>query len=234
MTKDFLQGFKDGLPVGLGYFSVAFAFGVAAVQNGLSVLNAVLISLTNLTSAGQLAGLSVIAAAGSLIEMAATQFVINLRYALMSISLSQKLDRRVTMLDRMLISFGVTDENFAIAANKEGTVTAPYFYGLMTLPILCWVGGTFFGAAAGEILPAAVLSALGVAIYGMFVAVVLPAAKKSVAVALVAILAMALSCCFAWVPFLNQISGGFAIIISAVVAAAVGAFFFPVRGEENV
>ena len=234
MKRDFWQGLKAGLPVGLGYFSVSFAFGVAAVQSGLSVLNAVLISLTNLTSAGQLAGLSVIAAAGSLIEMAATQFVINLRYALMSISLSQKLDRSVTMADRMLLSFGVTDENFAIAANKEGTVTAPYFFGLMTLPILCWTGGTFFGAAAGEILPAAVLSALGVAIYGMFVAIVLPVAKKSLAVALVSLLAIALSCCFAWVPILNQVSGGFAIIISAVLAAAFGAFFFPVREEESV
>ena len=233
MKKEYLQGLKAGLPVGLGYFSVSFAFGVAAVQSGLSVLNAVLISLTNLTSAGQLAGLSVIAAAGSLIEMAATQFIINLRYALMSISLSQKLDHSVTMLDRMLLSFGVTDENFAIAVNKEGTVTAPYFFGLMTLPILCWTGGTFFGAAAGEILPAAVLSALGVAIYGMFVAIVLPVAKKSVAVALVSLLAIALSCCFAWVPFLNQVSDGFAIIISAVVAAAVGAFFFPLRKEGD-
>lgn len=233
MKKDFWQGLKAGLPVGLGYFSVSFAFGVAAVQNGLSVLNAVLISLTNLTSAGQLAGLSVIAAAGGLVEMAATQFIINLRYALMSISLSQKLDHSVTLLDRMILSFGVTDENFAIASNKEGTVTAPYFYGLMTLPILCWTGGTFFGAAAGEILPAAALSALGVAIYGMFVAIVLPVAKKSLAVALVASLAIALSCCFAWLPLLNRVSGGFAIIISAVVAAAVGAFFFPVREEDD-
>ncbi len=233
MKKDFWQGLKAGLPVGLGYFSVSFAFGVAAVQSGLTVLSAVLISLTNLTSAGQLAGLSVIAAAGSLLEMAATQFVINLRYALMSTSLSQKLDHSVTMLERMILSFGVTDENFAIAVNKEGTVTAPYFYGLMTLPILCWTGGTFFGAAAGEILPAAVLSALGVAIYGMFVAIVLPVAKKSLAVALVALLAMALSCCFAWVPFLNPVSSGFAIIISAVVAAAAGAFFFPVREEDE-
>ena len=234
MKKDFWQGLKAGLPVGLGYFSVSFAFGVAAVQSGLSVLNAVLISLTNLTSAGQLAGLSVIAAAGSLIEMAATQLVINLRYALMSISLSQKLDHSVTMPERMLLSFGVTDENFAIAVNKEGTVTAPYFFGLMTLPILCWTGGTFFGAAAGEILPAAVLSALGVAIYGMLVAIVMPVAKKSVAVAMVALLAIGLSCAFAYLPLLNQVSGGFAIIISAILAALVGAVFYPLReGDEE-
>ncbi len=229
--QQYLRGLKDGLPVGLGYFSVSFAFGVAAVQAGLSVFTAVMISLTNLTSAGQLAGLSVIAAAGSLIEMAATQLVINLRYALMSISLSQKLDHKVRMLDRFVMSFGVTDENFAIAAGQKGTVTAPYFYGLMTLPILCWSGGTFFGAVAGNILPPAVLSALGVAIYGMFVAIILPVAKKSVAVAGVALGAAALSCCFAWLPGLNQVSGGFAIIICAVVAAAVGAWLRPVEGE---
>lgn len=231
--KEYLLGLRAGLPVGLGYFSVSFAFGVAAVQSGLSVLQAVLISLTNLTSAGQLAGLSVIAAAGTLIEMAATQFVINLRYALMSISLSQKLDRSVTLWDRLVLSFGVTDENFAIAVNRDRPVTALYFYGLMTLPILCWTGGTFFGAAAGEILPPSVLSALGVAIYGMFVAIVLPVAKKSLAVALVALLAIALSCAFAWVPGLNAVSGGFAIIISAVAAALVGAFFFPREEVEE-
>ncbi|MBQ7936207.1 MAG: branched-chain amino acid ABC transporter permease, partial [Clostridia bacterium] len=109
---------------------------------------------------------------------------------------------------------------------------APYFYGLMTLPILCWSGGTLIGAAAGKILPAAVLSALGVAIYGMFVAVIIPKAKKSLSVALVALCAVALSCCFTWLPGLNQVSGGFAIIICAVVAAALGAFFAPVK-EEN-
>lgn len=228
--SDYTRGFKDGLPVGLGYFSVSFAFGVAAVQAGLSVFTAVMISLTNLTSAGQVAGLSVIASAGSLIEMAVTQLVINLRYALMSISLSQKLDHSVTMADRFFMAFGNTDENFAIASGKPGTVTARYFYGLMTLPILCWTTGTFVGAAAGSILPGAVLSALGVAIYGMFVAIILPVAKKSKAVTGVALGAAALACCFAWVPGLDQVSGGFAIIICAVVAAAVGALVAPVEG----
>ncbi|MBQ8893470.1 MAG: AzlC family ABC transporter permease [Clostridia bacterium] len=229
--SNYLRGLKDGLPVGLGYFSVSFAFGVAAVQSGLSVFTAVMISLTNLTSAGQLAGLSVIAAAGSLIEMAVTQLVINLRYALMSISLSQKLDSSVRAGDRFLMSFGITDENFAIAVAQKGTVTASYFYGLMTLPILCWTGGTLIGAAAGSILPASVLSALGVAIYGMFVAIILPAAKRSMAVAGVALGAAALACCFEWVPVLNRVSGGFAIIICAVIAAAVGALLRPVEDE---
>ncbi len=230
--RDYLQGVKAGLPVGLGYFPVSFAFGVAAVQAGLSVFTAVMISLTNLTSAGQLAGLSVIAAAGSLIEIAATQLVINLRYALMSISLSQKLAGSVRMLDRFLMSFGMTDEIFAIASGRNGEVTARYFYGLMTLPILGWTSGTLVGAAAGSILPVSVLSALGVAIYGMFIAIILPPAKRNFAVAGVAILAAVLSCCFNWLPLLNRVSGGFAIIICAVVAAALGAWLRPV--EETV
>ena len=229
--RDYFQGLRAGLPVGLGYFSVSFAFGVSAVQAGLSVFAATMLSLTNLTSAGQLAGLSVIAAAGSLIEIAATQLIINLRYALMSISLSQRLDSSVRLWDRFLMSYSLTDEVFAIAIGRLGGVTAPYFYGLMTLPILCWTGGTLIGALAGSLLPAPVLSALGVAIYGMFIAIILPPAKRSPAVAGVALGAAILSCAFTWVPLMNQISGGFAIIICAVVAAAVGAWLRPVEGS---
>jgi len=229
--NNYTKGLKSGLPVGLGYFSVSFAFGVAAVQDGLTVWQAVLISLTNLTSAGQVAGLEVIAASGTLIEMAVTQLVVNLRYALMSISLSQKLDGSVRLLDRFFMAFGNTDENFAIASAQPGTVTAPFFYGLMTLPIIGWTSGTLFGAAAGAILPEAVLSALGVAIYGMFVAIILPVAKKSAAVALVALGAAGLACCFEWIPLINSVSGGFAIIICAVVAATVGALLKPVEDE---
>lgn len=229
--SEYKRGLRAGVPVGLGYLSVSFAFGVAAVQKGLPVLTAVLISLTNLTSAGQVAGLDIIAAAGGFIEMAVTQLVINLRYSLMSISLSQKLDASVRMPDRLLMSFGVTDENFAIAVAQPGTVTAPYFYGLMTLPILCWTGGTLLGAVAGNILPGSVLSALGVAIYGMFIAIILPVAKSSFAVTGVALGAAALACCFEWVPLMNRVSDGFAIIICAVVAAAVGAILRPVEDE---
>jgi predicted branched-subunit amino acid permease len=230
-VSEYFRGFKAGVPVGLGYLSVSFAFGVAAVQKGLPVLTAVLISLTNLTSAGQVAGLDIIALGGGYLEMAVTQLIINLRYALMSISLSQKLDPSVRMGDRFVMAFGVTDENFAIAVAQPKTVTARYFFGLMTLPILCWTGGTLLGAAAGSILPASVLSALGVAIYGMFVAIILPVAKRSAAVAGVALGAAALSCCFAWIPMLNRVSGGFAIILCAVIAAAVGAVLRPVEEE---
>lgn len=227
----YMKGLRDGLPVGLGYLSVSFAFGVAAVHAGLPLWAAVAISFTNLTSAGQLAGLGVITAAGGMIEMALTQLVINLRYALMSVSLSQKLDPAVKDHQRLMMAFGNTDEIYAIAVGKNGTVKASYFYGLMTLPWICWTGGTLLGAAADQILPASVLSALGVAIYGMLVAIVVPAAKKSKVVALVAILAVAFSSCFRWVPGLNQISGGFSVILSALVAATAGALLGP-REEE--
>lgn len=223
------KGLYDGLPVGLGYFSVSFAFGVAAAQIRLPVWAAVAVSMTNLTSAGQLAGLSVIAACGSYLEMALTQLVINLRYALMSVTLSQKMDPKVRPFERMIMAFGNTDELFAIAASQPGTITAPYYYGLMTLPYFCWAGGTFLGAFAGKILPPMVLSALGVAIYGMFVAIVVPKVRRSPAVALVVGVAVGLSCVFAYAPGLRALGGGFAVILSAMTAAAIGAAVRPVE-----
>lgn len=227
--RDYQQGLRDGLAIGLGYLSVSFAFGVTAVHAGIPLWAAVLISMTNLTSAGQLAGVSVIAACGSVLEVALTQVVINLRYALMSLSLSQKLDSSVTGPQRYAIAFGNTDEIFAVASSRPKPFTASYFYGLMTLPWVCWSGGTLLGAAADKILPGSILSALGVAIYGMLIAVVLPAAKKSGAVAFVALVAVALSCAFHWLPGLSQVSGGFTIIICGVVAATVGALLHPVE-----
>lgn len=226
---EYRKGLRAGLPVGLGYFSVSFAFGVSATLNRLPLIAAVAISMTNLTSAGQLAGLSVIAAGGAYLEMALTQLIINLRYALMSVSLSQKLERSVTGLQRLLIAFGNTDELFAIAVGRTESVTAPYFYGLMTLPYLCWSGGTLLGASAGQILPENVLSALGVAIYGMFVAIILPAIKRSGTVALVVGIAASLSSFFTYTPGVKNLSGGFAIILCAVIAAAVGALLHPVE-----
>ncbi len=227
----YLKGVKNGLPIGLGYLSVSFAFGVAAVHAGLPLWAAVAISMTNLTSAGQLAGLGVIAASGSMIEMALTQLIINLRYALMSVSLSQKLDDSVNTPHRLAIAFGNTDEIFAMAIDYPEKVKARYFYGLMTLPYIGWAGGTLLGAVADQILPASVLSALGVAIYGMLVAIVVPASKKSKTVALVAIIAVTLSSCFKWIPGLNTVSGGFSVIICGVVAATVGALVRPVEDE---
>ena len=231
--REFLGGIKDGIPIALGYLSVSFGFGIMAVSNGLSIFAAVLISMTNLTSAGQVAGLTVIASNGGMIEMAVAQFVINLRYSLMSLSLSQKLDGKFTPLSRLAVSFGITDEIFAVASGRSGEVSKHYMAGLISLPWVGWALGTFLGAAAGEILPEKLKAALGIAIYGMFVAIFVPAARKAVGVLVVVVIAVTASCCLKYIPVFDFISDGFIIIICTVIAAALGALLFPVKQEEG-
>lgn len=226
------NGIKDGIPIAVGYFSVSFTFGMLAVKSGISPFHAVLISLLNLTSAGQFAGLTVIVSGASLLEMALTQLVINIRYALMSVSLSQKLDPSVKPGSRFLIAYGNTDEIFAVASSKPGTVGSGYMYGLILLPILGWVGGTLAGAVASTLLPAAIISALGVALYGMFIAIVVPPSTEHREVGTVVILALLFSTACYYLPVLKNISSGFAIIICTVAAAAIGAVLFPVKEEE--
>lgn len=236
--KQFLEGIKDGIPIGLGYLSVSFTFGIAAVApgdagNALSVWQAVLISMTNLTSAGQLAGLQIMLYGGTLIEMAISEFIINLRYSLMSISLSQKVNRKFKGIYRWLLGFGITDEIYAVAILHKGEVSRSYFLGLMTIPYIGWSLGTFLGALSGNLLPAIVCSALGLAIYGMFIAIIIPPMKKSRSTLMVVCIAIILSCMFAYVPGLNKISVGFSIIICAVAASLIGAIFFPVEDTED-
>ena len=226
-------GLRDGVPIGLGYFSVSITFGMMTVAGGLPVWAAVAISMTNVTSAGQFAGLSIILANGTLFETALTQLIINARYALMSLSLSQKLDRGVTLLDRFLMSFMITDEVYAVAAGGEDNVGRRYFYGLMLAPYLGWALGTLTGAVASSLLPASVQSALGLAIYGMFIAIVVPVAKKVKPVLKVVALSIVLSCAVHYLPVLNRISSGFAIILCTVIAAAAGAVLFPVEEVEE-
>lgn len=231
--RGFIGGIKDGIPIALGYLSVSFGFGIMAVSNGLSVFAAVLISMTNLTSAGQVAGLTVIASNGSMIEMAIAQLVINLRYSLMSLSLSQKLDKHFTVLSRLAVSFGITDEIFAVSSGKTHEVSKQYMAGLISLPWVGWALGTLLGAAAGEILPEKLKAALGIAIYGMFVAIFVPAARKALGVLVVVVIAVAASCCLRYIPLFGGISEGFSIIICTVIAAVIGAVMFPVKVDEE-
>lgn len=231
--KDLLAGIRDSIPIALGYLSVSFGFGIMAVADGLSVLQAVIISMANLTSAGQVAGLAVIAGSGSLIEMAMAQFIINLRYSLMSISLSQKLDKTFTLPARLTGSFGITDEVFAAASTRKGDISKHYLYGLILMPYFAWALGTLLGAAAGEILPEMLKNALGIVIYGMFTAIVFPAARKALGVAVVAASAIGLSCLIKYVPIFKGISSGFSIIICTIAAAVLGAILFPVKDEEE-
>jgi len=234
LYNSFKKGISDGIPIALGYFSVSIGFGIMAVSKGIPPIVALLMSLTNLTSAGQVAGVDVIAHGGTLIEMAVAQLVINMRYALMSVSLSQKMHSSVSILDRLWIAFGNTDEIFAVSSSKDGEIGKKYMLGLMLMPIVGWSSGTIIGALAGTILPSMVVSALGIAIYGMFVAVFVPPMKKSGAVSAVVLVAAALSCGFAFLPVLSKVSAGFVIIICAVIAATVGAIIKPVKDEEEV
>ena len=233
LYNSFKNGISDGIPIALGYFSVSIGFGIMAVSKGIPPIVALLMSLTNLTSAGQVAGVDVIAHGGTLIEMAVAQLVINMRYALMSVSLSQKIHSSVSILDRLWIAFGNTDEIFAVSSSKDGEIGKKYMLGLMLMPIVGWSSGTIIGALAGTILPTTVVSALGIAIYGMFVAVFVPPMKKSGAVSAVVLVAAALSCGFAFLPVLNKVSAGFVIIICAVIASTVGAIIKPVKDEEE-
>ena len=234
MKKEtFIRGVRRGLPVGVGYFSVSFGFGAMAVSQGLKALDAALISLTNLTSAGQFAGLTLIVAAASLWEIVLTQLVINSRYGLMSLALSQRLDKNVTILGRMAMAFVNTDEIFALAMTEKEPVTTTFMLGLGSLPVLGWTLGTLSGALAGSVLPQNIRTALGVMLYGMFIAIVVPPAKQDKAVLITAALAMALSCLFAWAPVLNTVSPGVAIVVCTVAAAAFCAWKFPIQEDEK-
>ena len=229
---DYLQGFKDGLPTGLGYLSVSFGFGILAVNLGLSVCAAVGISASNLTSAGQVAGVRIIAAGGTFAEIVLALLVINLRYALMGVSLTQRLSDRYSVWHRILTSFFLTDEIFAVASARNVPVTPAYMYGLGTLPFIGWTVGTLLGAAAGEILPPTVTAALGIAIYGMFVAIVVPSMKADRGVLLSVGIAILLSCAMYYVPCLSFIPDGFAIILCALVSSCIIAALRPVREAD--
>jgi 4-azaleucine resistance transporter AzlC len=231
--ETFFRGLLAGVPICLGYLSVSFAFGIFATEQGLSLGEALLISMTCVTSAGQLAAVPIMAAGGSLMALGLSQLVINMRYALMSISLTQKFGADVRLLDRFWIAFCNTDEIFAVASGQKGEVSRFFMLGLILTPWLGWTGGTLLGALAGNVLPAVVTSALGVAIYGMFMAIVVPEMKKSKATACCALLAAAMSCLFYYLPGLQQIPSGFTIIVCAVAASVVMALVAPIGEEEE-
>lgn len=228
----FRQGMTDGIPIALGYMAVSFTFGIMAKNAGLTAFQAVLLSLTNLTSAGQFAGLGIITASASYIEMAFTQLVINLRYCLMSCALSQKLDHNEPFFHRFFIAYGNTDEIFGVCSCKEGKLNPFYSYGVIAVASPGWAFGTFLGVISGSILPARALSALGVALYGMFIAVVVPPSKNNRIIAGVVLISMAASFIFTLIPLLNQISSGFRIILLTLLIAGGAAALFPVKPEE--
>ncbi len=232
MKKAFSKGIADGFPIGLGYLSVSFGFGILAANSNISAFYAWLISATNLTSAGQVAGVEIIASCGTLIEMAITLFIINLRYSLMGFSLTQKLDGSFSTGKRLLLSFGITDEIFAVAVSQKGKISASYMAGLIVLPFLGWTGGTLLGSIASHLLPAFITGAMGILLYGMFIAVFVPPAKKFRPILFAVLISAGVSVILKYLlPF---ISSGFAIIISALVGSCLCALLFPIHEEEEV
>ena len=228
------KGIKDGVPIALGYFPVSFTFGILATSYGFSWWEATLISMLNLTSAGQFAGLNIMHAGGGLIEMALSQLVINLRYSLMSISLSQKVDQTVRGFYRWALAFGNTDEIFAVAVTQKQPVTKRYFLGLTTLPYIGWTTGTAIGALLGDVLPVFIVNALGIGLYAMFIAIIIPAGMQNKKIIPVMLVSVAVSCLFTFIPFLQPVKeSGFVDVIAALVAAVFGALVFPIKEEKE-
>lgn len=229
----FYKGVKDGLPIAFGYLSVAFAFGMLAVEKGFAFWTPVLISLTSFTGTGQFVGIDLMAAGAAFAEIAFTILIVNLRYLLMSLSLSQKLEPEMKLWQRLIVAFGNTDEIFAVSMQQQGMLCFRYLLGLILSAFSGWVAGTAIGALASSILPMAVRSALGIAIYAMFVAIIVPAAKASKPVTRVVLIAVVLSCLFAYVPGLQRLSSGWVIIICGVISSALGAYFYPIYKERD-
>lgn len=227
--NEYLRGLKSGIPIALGYLSVSFSFGIMAISSGLSWWQAILISMTNLTSAGQLGGIGVMALPGQYLSMLLSQLTINIRYSFMALSLSQKTDSKFFGIKRWLFGFFLTDEIYAVAS-QEKELHTKFFAGLSTLPYIGWALGTTLGALLGQVLPDRVMSALGVALYAMFVAIIVPEAKKSRPVLITVLIAIALSVAFYYIPILSVVSTPIAICICAIVAAVIGAIIFP-KGE---
>lgn len=235
--NEFIRGIKRGFPICLGYIPVSFTFGLIAVKMGFSPVQATLISLTNMASAGQFAGIRLIEGGAPYIELIITTFVINLRYFLMSLSLSQKVAPDMPFYKRAIMAYCITDEVFALAAMEPEEVSFPFFGGLMLTPILGWTSGTLLGAVASGLLSPMVQGCMGIALYCMFIAIIIPPARKSRKVALAVVVAAFLSCMFKYVPGLNELSkvggGGWAIITAAILGAAICASIKEVKRRRK-
>ncbi|MCD7774871.1 MAG: AzlC family ABC transporter permease [Clostridiales bacterium] len=231
--KVYAEGLRDGLPIALGYFAVAFSLGIAAKNIGLTAFQGFLVSFLNNASAGEYAGFTIIAADGAYWEIALITLVANARYLLMSCALSQKLSPDLSIGHRILIGFDVTDELFGLAVSRKGCLHPFYYYGAMTMAIPGWSLGTALGVIAGNILPARIVSALSVALYGMFIAVIIPPARKNKIVAGLVVVSFGLSFAFSRLPYVSELSEGMRTVILTAVIAGAAAVLFPVKDENT-
>lgn len=230
---EYSDGLKKGLPIALGYISVSLTFGMIATRGGMNPITAVLISMTNLTSAGQFAGVELMFSMASFFEIALATFVINIRYMLMSFSLIQKLKKKdFTIIKRCIVAFGITDETFAVASLEDRELTFKYMCGLITLPYIGWGFGTFIGAVSTKFMGENLQDALGIALYGMFIALIVPAVKKNKAIFISVCIAIFISILFRYIHLLSKVSTGFVVIIASITASCVCAKLFPIEEEE--
>ena len=228
----FFKGMKAGIPIAMGYFAVAIALGITAVGAGIDALEAALASLLNNASAGEYIAFTLIAAEASYFELIAMEAVANSRYLLMSAALSQKLEAGTSTLGRLLLGFTVTDEIFGVSMMQEGYISPYFTYGTFVVATTGWTGGTLLGALMGDILPESVVCALGVGLYGMFISVFVPEAKKNKIVAALVLISFALSAAFEFLPYISTLSSGLRIIILTVLISLGAAIFFPIKEEE--
>lgn len=231
-TGELKNGLRDGLPICLGYLAVSFSFGMIAKNGGLPGFGAIGLSMTNLTSAGQFAAVNLMLAHAPLMEIGLATLIINIRYLLMSLVLSQKIEK-MPLFKRLILSAGITDEIFTVASTRPGRVGFWYMLGLILTPYAGWSLGTVLGVFVNDLLPASVASALGISLYAMFIAIVMPAARKSKAVLATLGIAVGLSCILHYTPGLNNISDGWAIILVTLITSAVAATLFPHEEEQQ-
>lgn len=236
MTKKqwFFKGMRAGVPICMGYFAVAIALGIAARNAGIAPLQSALTSLLINASAGEYAGFALIAAGASYIEVALMEAVANARYLLMSASLSQKLEPSTKLWERLLLGFTVTDEIFGVSVSLVGRLSPYFTYGTFVVATLGWTGGTFVGAVLGNVLPVRLLSALAVGLYGMFISVFVPEAKKNKTVAVLVAVSFAASLAFEKLPYIRDISSGIRIIILTVAISLAAAILFPIKDSKDI
>lgn len=226
------EGILDGVPIALGYLAVSFSLGIAARKVGLDAVQSFFASLFNNALAGEYAGFAVIGAGGSLLEMAVVMLVANARYLLMSCSMAQRFSPDTPIIHRVLVGFDLTDELFGIAIARPGEVDPYYSYGAMVVALPGWAFGGMAGVIAGSVLPERVVSALSVALFGMFLAIIIPPARKSRVVAGLVLASFATSALFAWAPLLSGLSEGVRTIILTVALSALAAALFPVDEKD--
>ena len=228
----FLNGMRDGVPIALGYFAVSFSLGIAARNAGLTPLQGFFASLLNNASAGEYAAFTLIAANATLFQVALITLIANARYLLMSCALAQRFAPGTPFFHRLIIAYDVTDELFGITISRPGCLNPFYTYGAILLAAPAWAFGTAFGIMAGNALPLRAVSALSVALYGMFLAIIIPPARKNKVVAVLIVISFALSFFGSYVPGISALSDGTRTILLTVLISAAAAIFFPLKNTH--